>query len=88
MDIRGTQEETSEGAWNYLHIAKQRLLNDLQQIHQDIMVILISEDGESAKQLATLLNERHGFDNIYFLEGGMQAWLKETGVSTVAYESF
>ena len=88
IDIRETHQETSEGSWNYLHIPKQRLLNDLQQIHQDIMVILISEDGESAKQLATLLNERHGFDNIYFLEGGMQAWLKETGVSTVAYESF
>lgn len=88
IDIRDDRPEISEDSWNYLHIPQQRLLNDLQQIHQDIMVILISEDGERAKQLTTLLNEQHGFDNIYFLEGGMKAWLKETGVSTVAYESF
>lgn len=83
IDISQHPVQREEEAWNYLHIPEHRLLSDLEQIHQDIIVVLISPDGESAKKLTTRLNERHGFANIHYLEGGMQAWNKQTGNTTV-----
>ncbi len=88
IDIRENQEKSEEYSSNYLKIPAQQLLNDLHQINQDIMVILISEDGESARTIAAELNERHGLNHIYYLEGGMQSWIQETGATSVAYESF
>lgn len=88
IDLRPDPVVQEDESWNYLHIPEPVLLNDLDKIHQDIIVVLITEDGESAGKLAVLLNERHGFDNIYYLEGGMKAWNKETGKATVDYESF
>jgi adenylyltransferase/sulfurtransferase len=76
IDLRQNPPEPGDESWNYLQIPEQMLLADLEQIHQDIIVVLISENGESAQKLATLLNERHGFDNIHYLEGGMKAWNK------------
>lgn len=52
------------------------------------MVILISEDGESAKSVCEILNEKHGFDNIYYLEGGYRKWQNETNSVFIGYESF
>lgn len=88
IDLRENPVKTDEESWNYLHIPEQKLLDDLDQIHQDIIVVLLSETGKSAADLAMRLNERHGFDNIYYLEGGMQAWNAQTGKANVEYESF
>lgn len=77
IDISEHPVRIEAEAWNCLHIPEQRLLSDLEQIHQDIIVVLISPDGESAKKLTSRLNERHGFANIHYLEGGMQAWNRQ-----------
>jgi len=87
IDLRQNPSEPGDASWNYLHIPEQMLLADLEQIHQDIIVVLISENGESAQKLATLLNERHGFDNIHYLEGGMKAWNKQKDGTSINYES-
>jgi len=87
IDLRQNPPEPVDESWNYLHIPEQLLLADLEQIHQDIIVVLISENGESAQKLATLLNERHGFDNIHYLDGGMEAWNKQTDSKGINYES-
>ena len=52
------------------------------------MVVLLSETGESAEQLCLKLNDKYGFDNIYYLKGGFEEWEKETNTSKIAYESF
>jgi len=87
IDIRNNvnNENTS---WNFLHISENELLERSADIHQDIMVILISETGESAKRLCSILNQKYGFDNIYYLEGGFEQWQKETNSSKIIYESF
>lgn len=87
IDLRQNPPQPVDESWNYLHIPEQLLLADLEQIHQDIIVVLISENGESAQKLATLLNERHGFDNIHYLEGGMEAWNKQKDSKGINYES-
>lgn len=87
IDIRSNVNNESTN-WNFLHITENELLERSAVIHQDIMVILISETGESAKRLCSILNQQYGFDNIYYLEGGFEQWQKETNSSTIIYESF
>ena len=86
IDLRQHPAGPGDESWNYLHIPEQMLLADLDQIHQDIIVVLISEKGESAQKLATVLNERHGFDNIHYLEGGMNAWNKQKDSKDINYD--
>ena len=88
IDIRESPQKSEENSSNYLNIPAHQLLNELHQMNQDIMVILISEDGERARNLAAELTENHGLDNVYYLEGGMQSWVQETGTTSVTYESF
>ena len=88
IDIRESPGNEKQNTWNFLYIPQSELLKDLQQIHQDILVVLISEKGETAEQLAALLNSKHGFDNIYYLDGGIDSWKRETGNETITYESF
>lgn len=87
IDLRQNPPKPADESWNYLRIPEQTLLSDLERIHQDIIVVLISENGEDAQKLATLLNERHGFDNIHYLEGGMDAWTKQKDGSSMHYDS-
>ncbi|WP_146133131.1 HesA/MoeB/ThiF family protein [Arcticibacter pallidicorallinus] len=87
IDLRQNPPEPVDESWNYLHIPEETLLSDLERIHQDIIVVLISENGEEAQKLATLLNERHGFDNIHYLEGGMEAWNKQRDGTSIDYEN-
>ncbi|MGV3706292.1 MAG: ThiF family adenylyltransferase [Arcticibacter sp.] len=88
VDLRDTPIGSPDESWNYLHIPERQFADKLDDIHQDIIVVLLSEDGERAAQLAVEMNERQGFDNIYYLEGGIRAWNSATGTPNVEYESF
>ena len=88
IDIREEAERHAENEWNFLHIPESQLPARHKEIHEDIAAILISKDGNSAKRLCALLNERYGFDNIYYLEGGYAEWQKEGRSAGITYESF
>lgn len=88
VDIREEQHREGKEVWNFLHIPESEFFKRKDEIHQDIMVVLISSDGESARQMTGLLNSKFGFDNIYYLQGGLQDWIKETNTQGLAYESF
>jgi sulfur-carrier protein adenylyltransferase/sulfurtransferase len=79
IDIREQQEGPHlEGA---LHWPALELLHHLDQIHQDLPVVLISRDGEKGREMAGLLNSHYGFGNIHYLQGGMEAWVREENKS-------
>ena len=84
IDIRKNPDST-EDQLNFLHIPEDQLLKRSSEIHQDIMVILISQNGESARSLCSILNEKYGFDNIYYLHGGYRAWQNATDTSIIDY---
>jgi peptidylprolyl isomerase len=44
---------------------------------QDVNLIFISHDGETAAMLANSFSEDLGFTNISILKGGILRWLKE-----------
>jgi rhodanese-related sulfurtransferase len=84
IDITSSQG-IKENHWNFLHIPAEELIARSNQVHQDIMVILLSEDGEKARELCTILNHQ-GFDNLYYLEGGLSGWEMETQSLAFTYD--
>jgi adenylyltransferase/sulfurtransferase len=60
-----------------LHIPVGVIVNHLEAISKDKMVVVhCKSDARSAKAIE-LLQTRHGFDNLYNLEGGILAWRDE-----------
>jgi sulfur-carrier protein adenylyltransferase/sulfurtransferase len=73
IDIRDYDQWSQNHLENSINLSKTDIFNHLDRIHQDLPVILISDNGHSGKELSGLLNQNYGFGNIYYLEGGMEA---------------
>ncbi len=56
------------------------LLRQPGRLRNDLPIYLVDENGKSCKRAAMMLYGR-GFENIYALEGGMNAWTGATKVS-------
>ncbi|WP_069658396.1 HesA/MoeB/ThiF family protein [Arcticibacter eurypsychrophilus] len=77
IDIRNIPNHGNKDDKTILSLPNRQIFNQLHLVHQDIPVILLSEDGVSAKKVAVELNKAHGFGNIYYLENGTEAWNME-----------
>lgn len=77
IDIREPDDWARYNVEHMLHWPVSNFYYHLGEIHQDLPVVLISRDGQEGRELAGLLNRKHGFGNIYYLEGGMEAWARE-----------
>ncbi|MDA7830504.1 FKBP-type peptidyl-prolyl cis-trans isomerase [Candidatus Pelagibacter sp.] len=77
--IKGSFPETAfdkNGKFQVYVMDKIRALAAAQS--QDVNLIFISHDGETASMLANSFSEDLGFTNISVLEGGILQWLKES----------
>ena len=77
--IKGSFPETAfdkNGKFQVYVMDKIRALAASQS--QDVNLIFISHDGETASMLANSFSEDLGFTNISVLEGGILQWLKES----------
>ncbi len=59
---------------NSEHIPLENLLSEIDRLRRDIPVILHCRSGDRAKAAVAALEQKHGFDNIYNLDGGIIAW--------------
>ncbi|TVR37078.1 MAG: hypothetical protein EA392_13660 [Cryomorphaceae bacterium] len=59
---------------NSEHIPLGDLLTQLHQLRRDVPVVLHCKGGDRAKAAVAALHQKHGFDNVYNLEGGIMAW--------------
>ncbi len=76
--IKGTFQETAfnkEGKFNVYIMDKVRALAGEQS--QNIDIVFISHDGETAAILGNAFAEDLGFKNVSVLKGGIVQWLKE-----------
>ena len=76
--IKGTFQETAfnkDGKFNVYLMDKVRAL--AAEESQNIEIIFISHDGETAAILGNAFAEDLGFKNVSVLKGGMLQWLKE-----------
>jgi sulfur-carrier protein adenylyltransferase/sulfurtransferase len=85
IDIREPEEWAICHLKNSIHIPASELFNNLDKVHQDISVILISHQGEISKELTDLLLTKHGFGNIHYLAGGIDAWAREVDNALPTY---
>ncbi len=60
-----------------LHIPVGVIVNHLTEISKDKKVVVHCKGGGRSAKAIELLQTRHGFDNLYNLEGGILAWKEE-----------
>ena len=76
--IEGTFQETAfnkDGKFNVYIMDKVRAL--AAEESQNIEIVFISHDGETAAILGNAFAEDLGFKNVYVLDGGIKAWISE-----------
>lgn len=73
IDVR-EEYERSICSLNSEHIPLENLLNALDKLRRDVPVILHCRSGDRARAAAAALEQKHGFNNVYNLEGGIMAW--------------
>lgn len=59
------------------HIPLENLIHQKDRLRKDIPVILHCRAGDRAKAAVAALEQKHGFTNVYNLEGGIMAWAEQ-----------
>ncbi|MGB0166754.1 MAG: rhodanese-like domain-containing protein [Luteibaculum sp.] len=67
------------------HIPMGELAQNPDKISADKEVIIHCRSGGRSGQVIQFLEEKHGFKNLYNLEGGILAWIREIDPSLTAY---
>ena len=76
--IKGSFQETAfdkNGKFNVYLMDRVRALAGAES--QNIEIIFVSSDGETASILGNAFAEDLGFKNVYVLKGGIKAWINE-----------
>lgn len=84
IDIREAHEVDS-GHMGGVHIPMADVMNRLDEIRQDCPVILHCKSGSRASAMVYALETEKGFDNVYHLEGGIEAWANEIDPEIIVY---
>lgn len=56
------------------HIPLEKLIAQKNRVRKDVPVIFHCRAGDRGKAAVAALEQKHGFDNLYNLEGGIMAW--------------
>ena len=76
VDVRETYEREI-CRLNSEHIPLEKLISEKDRLRRDIPVILHCRAGDRAKAAVAALEQKHGFENVYNLEGGILAWAEQ-----------
>lgn len=56
------------------HIPLEILLTEKSRIRKDAPVVMYCRSGDRAKAAVAVLEQNHGFNNLYVLQGGIVEW--------------
>lgn len=56
------------------NIPLEVLLNQKDRIRRDVPVVMYCRSGDRAKAAVAVLEQNHGFSNLYVLQGGIVEW--------------
>lgn len=76
IDIR-EEEEVAIGDIGGLHIPMDKVLQRITDIRKDIPVVVHCNSGKRSSAVVYTLAHKYGFDNVYSLCGGIQAYATE-----------
>ena len=84
IDIRDEFEVEYCGI-NGEHIPMAEILDDVHKIRKDIPVILHCQAGNRSKAVIYMLEKKHGFTNLYNLQGGVKGYASDIDDSLNCY---
>jgi len=74
IDIRESYELVDGTIQGAIHIPMGNVTDQLDQLSPDNAVCVVCQSGKRASALANLLEIQYGYSNVYYLEGGMDAY--------------
>jgi rhodanese-related sulfurtransferase len=84
LDVRLSWEYELCSLTNSLHIPLQELKDRLVEIPRDRPIVILCHHGVRSQQAAKLLIQAN-FQNVFSLEGGIDAWAKQIDPSVGLY---
>jgi|SRR5690554_947904 len=76
IDIREFHEVDS-GDMGGVHIPMAEVLNRYEEIRRDCCVVIHCRSGARARAIVYALQTQKGFDNLYYLKGGIEGWASD-----------
>ena len=77
VDLRDHPGSEALPLTNVSYCSPRSLLEHLDKLQQDVPVVLIGDTRETSKNLSELLNQEHGFGNMYYLDGSADELLAQ-----------
>jgi len=84
IDIRESHEVDS-GNIGGKHIPMAEVMERMDEIERDCPVVIHCKSGSRASAMVYALETEKGFDNVYHLEGGIEAWANEIDPQVIVY---
>ena len=84
IDVREAYEVES-GNIGGLHIPMAEVTERRNEIRKDVPVAVCCRSGKRAAAVVHFLETQYDFDNLYCLEGGIEAYAKETDAEITVY---
>lgn len=76
IDIREPWEREVGSINGSTHIIMSSLLENIELVKRDCAVVIHCKSGARASAVVYHLTKQLGFENIYNLEGGIEAWVE------------
>lgn len=84
IDVREAYE-TESGNLGGLHLPLAEVAERRDEIRRDIPAVLCCRSGKRAAAAAHFLETEYGIDNLYCLEGGIEAYAEEVDSELTVY---
>lgn len=84
IDIR-EKYEVESGNIGGLNIPMADVMDECQKIRRDCPVVMHCRSGSRASAMIFALETQKGFENIYNLRGGIEAWAHEVNPKITVY---
>ena len=84
LDVREPWELQTASIENSTHIPMRELSARMAELDPDMEIVVICHHGSRSLQVAHFL-ERSGFDRVYNLTGGVDAWARTVDPSMPVY---
>lgn len=84
IDIR-EYHEVESGNIGGLHIPMAEVMDQCEKIRRDCPVVLHCRSGSRASAMIFALETQQGFENLYNLQGGIEAWKREIDPKITVY---
>jgi len=84
IDIREIHEVDS-GTIGGTHIPMAQLIERSAEIRRNIPVVIHCKSGSRASAMVHILRTEKAFDNVFLLEGGIEAWARDIDPTVTVY---